>query len=208
MRSFLSWNLAILLGSLAAGCQLPTGPDAYPRDPLLLSKKPIEGTVASPTPLLLAAADPDPPPFPPSVLARRANPASTDAIASKKSVPAQTVSTSRKPVQAVPAVRIKGPEVPPLANEHEAALRGHAPDFRWLQGVVEKHSGTRLNLRYGDPDQADPQGGKVALTGNAHLTMLRDGDSVWVQGELSPGNDDLAPYPVYQVREFLLIKRK
>ena len=78
-------GLAALLGGFALGCAHDPGPH-YPPDPLLVSKKPVEGKLEKAAPALLARSDPPVPQLPDSVL----------------------VAKPRPPVQAIPTSRPSG----------------------------------------------------------------------------------------------------
>ena len=62
-------------------------------------------------------------------------------------------------------------------------LYGHAPDYSWLQGVVQK-SGNRLELRYSMTRGVDALEGAVYLADDGRNSQLQDGDVVLVEGEL------------------------
>lgn len=57
--------LTLLLVAVTFGCHKPVVQQKTPPDPLLVSKKPIEGKTESGEPPLSARIDPQPPPLPP-----------------------------------------------------------------------------------------------------------------------------------------------
>ncbi len=64
------WLTLLACTTLASGCEL-TGraPPRYEIDPLVLSKKPVTGKVTDTSPVLVACAEPVPPPIPEVALA-------------------------------------------------------------------------------------------------------------------------------------------
>jgi hypothetical protein len=53
-----------LLGGIVLGCHKPMVQQKTPPDPLLISKKPIEGRIDTGEPVRSARIDPQPPPLP------------------------------------------------------------------------------------------------------------------------------------------------
>jgi hypothetical protein len=74
---------------------------------------------------------------------------------------------------------------------------GHAGDYSWLSGQVEKtHRGWRL--RYAWVDEDDPYGGSVSLNDDPTLPAFKDGQMIRVSGHLvDPQNH--GPAPAYRV---------
>jgi hypothetical protein len=74
------WRIAaltLLLGAVTFGCSKPlVQQQKTPPDPLLISKKPIEGKPAGGDPSLATRIDPQPPPLPP----RREVPSAWDRV--------------------------------------------------------------------------------------------------------------------------------
>jgi hypothetical protein len=124
------------------------------------------------------------------------------------SVPAQAVSTFSGPVAATPAVRVKESQTVPYATAVERKVHGtygNGPDYGWLQGVVDRHYRGHWYLRYCDPSVEDKNGGKVCLADDPRLSQLKDGDVIFVEGEIVSEKDpiDRGPwhhYPRYQIR--------
>ena len=181
---------ALLTAGLAAGCHSTTGSEKtpYPKDPLLISKKPMEGSYPSingPAPPQLASAEPAQPQVPATALvSATAPPAGITSVprpyngyvADRTAVPAQPMATIKAPVQAIPAVR---------STETYGGTFGHAPDHHWLQGVLDKHYQGHLSLRFCDPSVEDSWGGKVRLEDDPRLAQFQDGDVVRVEAQLS-----------------------
>lgn len=79
---------------------------------------------------------------------------------------------------------------------------GHAPDYSWLVGQVEKSRlGTGWRLRYSSVDENDAHGGSVTLAGDGNLPTLRDGQYIRVHGHLA-SPDDRGAAPGYHVDSF------
>lgn len=191
---------ATVLGSaVAAGCQHATGPDAYPKDPLLLSKKPVEGLLSplAPPQVQLAAGEPTPP-RPSEALAAAFQPRAQLATG-RGTIAAQPVVRDRGPTLATPAVR-------------SSAVFGHAPDHRWLMGVLSRHDQGHFDLRFRDASEEDPFGGKVSLAPDPRLEQFQDGDVVRVEGELATGATEpgksRSHYARYRIRDVKLLQRK
>ena len=67
-RSWCSWASVPLLA--LAGCQGVLGPHGLPKDPLFLSRRPIDGKADHAAPVTLAAVEPAPPPAPLEIACR------------------------------------------------------------------------------------------------------------------------------------------
>ncbi len=89
-----------------------------------------------------------------------------------------------------------------------AACFGHAPDYAWVSGQVE-YSRVRKEwrLRYASVDETDRYGGRLVLIENEHLSYLRDGQYVRLQGHLVNPNDASGSPAVYRIEAFKLIDK-
>jgi hypothetical protein len=213
---------AVFASSLTLGCSTADR-RPYLQDPLLISKKPVEGRAQTARPTLLAQADPTPPMGPAVSLAAAPRPIEptappTDLAATNLSpyhlgepqpaISAQTVSTYTGAVQATPAVRVRDSQPPPFVTAVERRVHGtygNGPDYGWLQGVVDRHYRGHWYLRYCDPSVEDKNGGKVCLVDDPRLSQLKDGDVIFVEGEIVQEKEpvDRGPwhhYPRYQIR--------
>jgi hypothetical protein len=212
-------GLPLVLGaSLAVGCHSAHKDEqAYPPDPLLMSKKPIEGNVVYPDTLLAAGSEPLAPGLPPSAYASGARPVHPQLAGPIPSpgptVPAMTIPGHHGPVQAVPAVQSRlVPEAAPGGRKADG-LYGHAPDYTWVQGVVDRHYNGQVSLRYCDAAVEDAHGGKVSLDDDPRLADFKDGDVVVIEGSLvADGNAAATPgcwraYPKYRVYNVWLVQR-
>ncbi|MBY0527118.1 MAG: hypothetical protein K2R98_27230 [Gemmataceae bacterium] len=199
---------ALLATGLAVGCHLPAGGDTYTKDPLLMTKKPTEGTFSAPVaPSQLASSEPKPPAFP-TALVSLSTPVKIDEPATtpdRPGVPAQPTATRRGPVVATPAVRSSSTALVPT-------VYGHAADHSWLQGVLDRHYQGHFDLRFCDPTIEDSWGGKVSLDDDPRLAQFLDDDIVRVDGELVPADAAQkklwSHYPRYRIRDIRLIQRK
>lgn len=186
----LGLSLTMLVAFTAAGCKTLRPKRSYPADPLFASKEPVQKTTGPAGAIVVASAAPGPiaPGFPQTLLASGPG---------KNGVPGQPLGIARQPVQALPAVRSR-----PLPS---ATTYGHAADYRWLEGVLEKDIHGRMGLRYCDPTEEDRWGGMVWLDSDPRLAQFRDGDWVRVEGVLlsilHPQTQELAQPPRYRIIE-------
>ena len=215
------WLLVTASGCLAIGCGGLGQRNNYPDDPLLLSKKPVLGRAQDARPVLLASSEPVAPPEPNVALAAAPKPganvvppvASSPALDLANSPPTSSVSTFKSAVPAVPAVEIKDVSGVPAVTAVERQVSGnygHATDYSWLQGVVDKHYQGHLYLRFCDPSVEDTYGGKVCLQDDPRLAQLKDGDVIQVEGQVAPDQDQNSRgawrhYPHYQIRDLKVI---
>jgi hypothetical protein len=215
-RRIINVSLVAIFGSgIALGCGSTGERKPYLQDPLLISKKPMEARAQDSHPVLMAQADPVRPMGPAVTLAAAPRPIQPEnapqAIANAEpvpQVPAQTVSTYKGAVEVNPAVRVKDGSPTPAVTavqRHISGVYGNAPDYGWLQGVVDKHYQGHWYLRYCDPSVEEKHGGKVCLMDDPHLAELKDGEVVFVEGEIVQEKETLnrGPwhhYPRYQIR--------
>lgn len=212
--------LALALGTgVMAGCQSGAARHSYANDPLILSKRPVDGKPGpAGRPVLVAQADPAPPAMPTSAVAQASptKPATADGRGPDLPAEAATeAATAPKPsVEATPAGREK--EAGPFTGKSVArtvdGVYGHAADYSWLQGVVDRHYLGYLTLRYCDLATDDPWGGKVILDEDPRLAQFHDGDVVQVEGELVHRVPDSTRHawdqnPHYHLRDIRLVKR-
>ncbi|HEY8503726.1 MAG TPA: hypothetical protein VIL46_04035 [Gemmataceae bacterium] len=105
----------------------------------------------------------------------------------------------------------EAPEAPEPPARTPPDCYGHGEDYRWLQGVIDRHYRGHLCLRYKDAAEDDPWGGKVVLWDDPRLEGLNSGDVVRVEGELFPGETPpsaQAPtgYPAYRIRDLRVVR--
>jgi hypothetical protein len=189
----------IVSAALVSGCQLAAPKKgAYENDPLVLSKKPVEGSSEPGPAVQLAGIEPMPPSVP-----TRAFP-----VAPSQAVVAMPVSTQKIPLIATPAVRTTTNG----AVVRSADVLRYAPDLSWLQGVLEKQPDGRFELRYAEATLEDRWGGKVRLEDDPRWSEFHDGDVVRVEGAAAPINPENGwsvwnqPRP-YRARTIVLVQR-
>jgi hypothetical protein len=222
MKNVRAWVAAGLSGIVFCGCEAVSGRNPFANDPLLVAKKPVEGKVDSAGPKVIARNEIFAPAMPPQALASVQTlpqdlPETTASAAapSPTPVPATTaVGTAREPVPAATASRIKdsaGAAALPAVRRQVPETFGHAPDYTWLQGVLEKHSGGSWELRFGDPAVDDKWGGKVILPDEPRLAAFQDEDTILVEGDILPDQGPPSAwrhFPQYRVKEIWLVQRK
>jgi hypothetical protein len=165
------------------GCSEKSAIQKQVRDPLLISKKPVEGRADSASPNSPAYAELSPPMVPETAVATA--PVSPEALGLRRIEHADTGAT--KPiVTGVPAVRSGAGPAPAetVSRRGPASIYGHAADHSWLQGIMVKHYLGHLELRYCDAGDDDEWGGKVILEDDSRLARFKEGDVVRVEGEI------------------------
>jgi hypothetical protein len=97
----------------------------------------------------------------------------------------------------------------PLPPSHKY---GHGADYKWVAGVLDRHTkGGYWTLRYADIGADDEWGGKVRLLDDERLRELRDGDFVYLEGELlAPRRNGLAEgsYPPFRITDVRVIEKR
>jgi hypothetical protein len=87
---------------------------------------------------------------------------------------------------------------------------GHAVDYKWVAGVLDKHQkGGYWTVRFAPSGEDDPWGGKVRLLDDDKLSGFTSGDVVYVEGDLLAPRSaaETANYPPYRVTDVLLIEK-
>jgi len=218
-----TWLSVVVAGGVASGCGLTSSSRPFPPDPLLLSKRPVEGKAEAPAPHQLAFN----PPGPPTVPNKEATVRQEPAPAEPRPVPAVPVSRPKEPATNVPAVQpphpappeahpepampVSRPEEPavidtvPQPDETRSVVYGHAEDYAWLQGVLHRNRDGSMELRYCDCATEDRWGGKVNLDSDSRLNAIPEGQTVYVEGWLLPETDETPlttwnSYPTYHIR--------
>jgi hypothetical protein len=88
---------------------------------------------------------------------------------------------------------------------------GHAPDYSWLQGILDKQEPSQPMLRFSYRAAEDKWGGRVALADDARLAQFEDGDHILVEGTFDPeetASDETNHIPLYRIQEVWLVKRQ
>jgi hypothetical protein len=212
--------LAVALGVMV-GCQSASDHHYYSDDPVLLSKKPVDGQPdpSGAPPVLLAHAEPIEPAMPATAVASAPPVTPSTPIAISQPITAAAVSggtslaDAPSPFKAVPTAMpvTAGPPAQTAVLRRVDGCYGCASDYAWLQGVLDKHYLGFMTLRYCDLATDDRWGGKVILDEDPRLAMFHDGDVVQVEGELvsAAGASADRPwerYPHYRLRAIWLIK--
>jgi hypothetical protein len=199
-----------LATSTAAEPYAPPRPD-LPIDPLYARLPKTAGSVAtppSPDPIAGRTDTAEPPmmdpitgpelPAPPINLPA---PASVPRLASNEG---PVVPVSVPSPQPLPAL-----ESPQPAPQPDTKTYGHDSNYRWLRGVLDVHHRGYLALRYCDASVEDRWGGKVRLETDERLNAFRDGDVLYVEGELINESNDAeatARYPHYRITSVRLAR--
>jgi hypothetical protein len=204
-----------LLAGLIGGCQSTSHENAYPKDPLLLTKKPVDGKAApAPSPVMTASNEPAAPVLPATALASMQRPVDEKAPANGgpfMPIPPHTGPTLATPVSRSPEA--SAPADVPGSRRQVPGKYGHAPDYTWLQGVIDKHYHGHIHLRYCDPTVADPYGGKVCLEDDTRLSQFQQGDVILVEGALvsdgeAANKTGWKHYRSYRIRDAWLVEHK
>lgn len=184
----------IVVAVLCSGCAAAEKKPPYPDDPLLVTRKPVEGNPQPARLDLLASVEPLAPPLPMTLLAaapRGDRPPLIPSSETKGTLAARPAEDGAPSgvLRALPAVR-----------RRVVGTFGQAADSSWLQGVLERSPTGFLQLRYAEANPADSQAGVVMLNEDPRLRAFQIGDIVMIEGERAgPGR--------YRVHFVWLVKR-
>jgi hypothetical protein len=224
---------ALVAGALGSafllGCQSANVRDKWLNDPLLLSKRPAEKKPDAAETQLLARAEPAAPALPQTALAAATKPkdAPVPKDAAKEDVAAEPPPMEKhadppelkeiikglpKATAVSTPVASNGPPASLAVRRTVAGTYGRAPDYSWLQGVLERRYDGRLELRFCDPSVADELGGKVTLVDDPRLGEFHEGDIIQVEGDLSSESGTASKsgwhtYPLYRIRQAWSVPR-
>jgi hypothetical protein len=203
-------SAVLITGS--GGCALFASRPSYPEDPLLLSKKPVEGKSGKTESVLLAQNEPVLPTLPNEALALTL-PVPPAKVLGQGTSPSSAEAPSRPqtPVVAQPAIHPKltgSVRALPVGRRKAVGVYGHAEDYSWLQGVFRFRATGGCELCFRETAGEDSVSGKVSLSQDGCLAQLRSGDIVLVEGEFvsERAPDNPAKPPVYHVRQLWLIR--
>jgi hypothetical protein len=227
-----AWLAAALGGSLLVGCERAAVKQNYPPDVLFANRRPVERKPEAVTPLV-AHTEPAAPPLPQTALAtaprqrlvgvktstvksndsqnppKQPPPAANPPEERARGIPAEAPGQGLVSPAAAAEKAADAPNAPPPAvpapRPHVEGTYGHAPDYAWLQGVLDRHYRGHLGLRYCDHAEEDEWGGKVWLEPDPRLEQFKEGDIVFVKGEIAvedgkPKRGAWNHYPCYRVR--------
>jgi hypothetical protein len=203
---------------VALGCE--TTEQRVGRDPLLLTKRGVEGSPTNAAPsALLVSAEPLPPDLPAMALVSSRQPAAllreqAGALARQK------LETNEEPLpkaveksvvnQPAPSPITQPEKLPmtalPVKRQVVHGLYGAAANHSWLQGTVESLGPDGAILRYGHPWVAGPEAFRVLLNPDDRLKDLRVGDVIRVEGDEAenPRNRSL---PLYQFKNLTKVSQ-
>ena len=186
-------DLTPILPPLPAGPELP--PVVPPADvlPLLASNtKPVDESKAPIIkPLLVDAPRPAPGP---------------DGFA-----PGPRVLADPPPEPVRPALQETKPAPTKVLPLKPGQRYGNAADYKWVAGVLDKHQkGGYWTIRFADIGTDDMWGGKVRLLDDPRLNEFKNGDVVYLEGELMAPRSaaDGPAYPPYRVTDVHAIDKR
>lgn len=220
------WAWAATAGVFVLGCQ--SSHPGYPNAPLLSSKQPVAGKPdASPRPVQVAEAEPKAPQLDSEALASlpvNSSPAASlglptgsvrpsDTGPTPPPSPFRTAGRTRGQLVATPAVRSSASsDAGPALGGNITGNFGHAEDYTWLQGTLEKHYRGRYYLRFCDHSSEDKLGGKVCLDRDPMLNQFKEGDVIRVEGSVDTEPDTRHEgwkhYPRYKLKAARLVEQK
>jgi len=200
MTAWRAWLAAGACGCLLLGCNRSAVKPGPPPDPLLTSKKPVARRADKPDPAVLAHREPAAPAAPETALA--SVPPKVPTAEPAGPTPCQPVPV-RTAVRSSPSPQA---DAAPAVRRTVSGNYGHAPDYSWLQGVLDRHYHGHWNLRYCDPTADDAWGGKVCLEDDPRLGQFKEGDVVRVEGDIVRREDGAARgtwnhFPKYRLRD-------
>jgi hypothetical protein len=211
------WLVLLISAGMTLGCE-SSGRQGIKDDPLLVSKKPIEGQSAhSPSPLLAFTepAIPTPPDTayasaPKQKIDSSPAPSPVIGVPAQGSLATQThIPKAAPPATPVNLARTKRPIPVMLAAERKVpGTFGRAPDYSWLQGLLEKHYDGHWELRYAPAGVNDPWQGKVRLEDDPRLAAVKEQDVVLVEGDLLLEQEEYVSSqttPRFQIRQLWVL---
>jgi hypothetical protein len=209
-------GLGMVICLALAGCE--TTAQRVGRDPILLSKRGIEGNPTNVAPsALLVSAEPLPPDLPAMALVSARQPAAllreqAGALARQKleTNDKRLPKATEKAVASQPAPAVQPEKLPlsalPVKRQVVHGTYGAAVNHSWLQGTVESIGPAGAVLRYGHPWVAGALAFRVVLNSENSLKDLRIGDVIRVEGEEAENPSDRT-LPVYQVKNLTKVSQ-
>lgn len=207
------WAFVPLMIVLLSGCQRPSIRDRNLPDPVLMSKAPIEGTASLEIPQPEIPLNPEPPrpPIHAWVSEEWAQPRATAKLQAPVVAPG--------PLSEVKAIEWKSNKphsrsnhVPQKKNNRIAFTpSGRAKDYSWLRGVLQRSAFGEWQLRYTQEFAWDSWKGRVCLEPDERLDAFREGDVLYVQGEMIRENgrvqmDDSMLHPRYRIQRVIFLQ--
>lgn len=149
--------------------------------------------VASPKPI----ENVEGPKLGPTMTTPKEVPAGTFLASSNEVSPVTKTEIITSPKNTSPVVKLMGMK--------STERMGHGLNYRWVAGVLDKHQkGGYWTLRYADYSADDVWGGKVRLIEDPRLANFKNGDVVYLEGELlapAGASRDSGSYPPYKVSQ-------
>jgi hypothetical protein len=221
---------------LAPGAQLPKPGDLGTKPPLNIINPPIKPPVElgpsiagndTPAPILppkdvvpLLTSQPKPalipqdsvklpsaaPVIKPMLIEPPRPPAGPDGFAPAPIIPPPALQ------ETFPTPKIINNPPPPDLPMRPGQVFGHAPDYRWIAGVLDRHTkGGYWTLRFADFGSDDEWGGKMRLLDDPRLNNFKDGDRVFIEGELlaprAAASAEVTSYPPYRINEVRMVEK-
>jgi hypothetical protein len=113
-----------------------------------------------------------------------------------------------EPILVLPPTRETN-SLPPLPLK-PGDKHGHGSDYKWIAGVVDRHlKGGYWTIRYADIGTDDLWGGKVRLLDDERLRDFRNGDVVYIEGELMAPKSaaEGSAYPPFRVTAVRMVEK-
>jgi hypothetical protein len=202
------WLTPFLANLAICGCQLADR-QPYHGDPLLAYKKPVTA-LSNPEEhsVLLAYTEPERPDMPEAALladARLHTPkATTPSNFDHQPANSDNASSENEPTKLNPRL-----EVFLTSRRKVAGVHGHASDYSWLQGTLQREPSGDMALVYLGPGQVDAFGGKVLLNDD-RLSAFRAADVILAEGNLiqppKAGRNLSRAAPSYRLRHVWLVR--
>jgi hypothetical protein len=199
-------SLAVFFAAISiSGCQLAER-RPYQGDPLLAYKKPVTDLPrVEQNSILLAYAEPRPPNLPQAAALADAG----KHTGQRDAVAASTVEDG--------GPKMEGSTLDPrlevflTSRRKVSGIHGHAKDYSWLQGTLERESSGGNVLVYLARGERDALGGRVSLRNDDRLSAFRPGDVILVEGKLDRpsevARDHSGEAPFYQIRQIWLVRQ-
>src|SRR5262249_61649130 len=119
--------------------------------------------------------------------------------------PAPKIGLPDPPIPTVPP-----PELKPALPLSPGQTFGHAADYKWVAGILDRHvKGGYWTLRFADSGEDDPWGGKVRLLADDRLAGFDSGDVLYLEGELLAPRSaaDSANHPPFRINDVRLVEK-
>lgn len=115
----------------------------------------------------------------------------------------QMPTLAAQPPAQEPAIPEEAEPVQPVVQLTSGPRHGHADDYRWLVGQLQRVnlSDGHWKIRYAPLDQVDQWGGSVILAPDIRLENYKEGQNVYVEGEILVRRPSLyVAGPLFRIR--------